>query len=85
MRHQALLFGKRAEKIFIDFDGIDRGNAQPRQFGNVLQDLPDQVAELRRARKVVAPRREIDAGQHHLPIAAFGELSDLRHDLARAD
>ncbi len=52
---------------------------------DMAQDLPHQRAELRRAGEIGAVAREIDAGQHHLAIAVFGEPAHLRDHLAHGD
>ena len=48
----------------------------------MLEDLPDQRAELRRARQIGAVAREVDAGQHHLAIAVVGEAANLLDHVA---
>ena len=49
VRHEARLAGDELEQPLVDLDAVERGQAQPRQLGNVAQDALDQLAERRRA------------------------------------
>ena len=77
MRHEARLGRDRLHQVFIGLDGIDRGKAQPVEFRYVPQDRAHQPAEARLARQVRSVAGQIDAGQHDLAIAVFGEPLDL--------
>src|SRR6185295_20029104 len=63
-------------------DRVDRGEPQPFELWHMLEDLPDQLAELRHARQVRAVARDVDAGEHHLAIAIGHEPAHLLDHLA---
>ena len=71
------------DKRVVNLDRVDGGNAQLRQIRYQFQDTLHQIAQLRRARQVCAPARQIDTGQHDLMMARLHEPAHLRHDLSR--
>ncbi len=81
MRHQPLLLRDGAHQFVVGFDAVDGGEAQPLYVGHELQDLAHEPAQRRRAWQVGAISGEIDARQHQLRIARFGQpprLGDQR-------
>jgi hypothetical protein len=56
MRHQPVIVRNRLHQILIRLDGVDRGQAQPLEIRNHLQDLGRQCAELRLAGQIRAVR-----------------------------
>ncbi len=82
MRHQPRFFRKSAHQVGVDFDRIERGKPQPRQFRHMAQDRAHQRAQPRPARQIEAIGGQIHAGQHDLAIAVFGEAAGLRHHFA---
>ena len=66
MRHQPRLVGDRVEQVGVGLDRVDRRDAQPLELRHVLEDLPHQLAEPRRAGQARAVAGDVDAGQHHL-------------------
>ena len=82
MRHQPFVARKRIEQGGIGFDRIDRREPQPLELRHVFEDLLDQRAKLRRARKIGAVAGEIDAGEDDFAIAARAQRAHLRDHLA---
>ena len=82
VRHQPRLVRDRVEQVRVGFDRVDRRDAQPRELRHVLENLLHQLAEPRRAGQARAVARDVDAGQHHLAVAALDEAAHLRDDLA---
>ena len=73
---------ERVEQIGIGLDRIDRGEAQARELGHLLENLLHQGAEPRRAGQARPIAGEIDAGEHHLAIAARDQAAHLIDRLA---
>ena len=82
MRHQPGVIGKRIEKIGVDFDCINRREAQPCEFRHVFQNLLHQRPKLGRARKIGAIAREVDAGENDFPISTRADPAHLSDHLA---
>ena len=68
---------ERVEEIRIGLDRIDRGKAQARELRHLLENLLYQGAEPRRAGQARPIAGEIDAGEHHLAIAARDQAAHL--------
>ena len=85
MWHQAVFLGDRAEKGLVGLGNVEAGDAQARQVGHQLQDASHQVAQHRMAGQVIAPRCDIDPGQHDFAIAGINQTLDFTHDFACSD
>ena len=79
MRHQPLLVGDRVEEFGVDLDGVDRGEAKPRQLGHLAR-IARTRAPSAGAGKVGAVGGDVDAGQHDFAIAVVDEAADLIDD-----
>ena len=77
MRHQPLLFGNEARQLRVDFDTIERREAQTRQFGQLGKDTLEQAAEREALRQVCTVSGKINAGDDHLLTARLKQAPDL--------
>ncbi len=82
VRHEAGLGRNCVHEIAVRLHLIDRGQAQARKAGHMLQDLLDEASERGATGKPRAIRRDVDARQHDLAAAAVDEPGDLGDDLA---
>src|SRR5262249_28026691 len=66
VRHQPLLIADQPQQGLVRFDGIDRGQPQTLERGNVLQDPRRQLSKCRPTWKISAIGSQIDARKHNL-------------------
>ena len=52
MRQQPRLLGDQPPEILVDLARVERGEPQPRQFGQQCEQAPHHLAERRLARQV---------------------------------
>ena len=64
MGHDPFVLRDRFKQRVVDFDGIDRRQAQTFELGHMIEDLLDQPAEIGASRQIPAIGGKIDAGQH---------------------
>ncbi len=80
MRHQPLLFGQQPPQLVVDLGRVERGEPQALELGHRGEQPAHHLAEARRAWQIGAVGRQIDAGQHDLPIAGRDETARLVGD-----
>jgi hypothetical protein len=74
MRHQPRI-AEALDQPVVDLGRIERGQAQPLQVGQPVEQRRHQIAEPRAILQVVAPRGQVDAGQHDLARAGGARLA----------
>src|SRR5215471_1387320 len=82
VRHQSFLLGERIHQGAIYLDAIERRQPQPFEAAHMLENLPDQRAELGPAGQIGAVARKIDSGQNHLAITIVSDAANLFDHLA---
>ena len=77
MGHQPPFVCDSLHQGVIGLDRIDGRYPQPRQIRHQLQDASDEVTQPRSARKVCAPGRQVDTGQHDFVEAPIHQPGNL--------
>ena len=77
MRHDTRLIGDDLDQVVVESGRVERGKAQTRQIRHQGQQPTHQIGQARPARQIAAIGGDIDAGQHHLAVAAGDQRAHL--------
>ncbi len=75
MRHEALFAGDGIEKVFVNLDAVDGGQAKPGKVGHLFEDRLNQHSQFRCSGQISAPGGGVHPGQHDLAVAVGDQLS----------